>query len=586
MQAVLDADLNSMVKTSGSYFFFFSIFPNYFFIFIISECSAFFFPTIIKKIINHKDLTFDIYVFFTCAFMLTFWLSEPKVMDGRDEGGSEGGRDTQKGSLDWLKMVWEKMVLKKMVWKKMVWKKMCMYKRGQDVSNKDCWNFNPSPQCFLLFHKIIKIIVIQKKPDVCNFLLSQRTKAPSFLALFLLSLSSLSDLNSIHLSVVFIYFLKPHIGQLVSSLFKHSLVQAIYLIVLCPLILILFIHFSYNFEPEIIFPPHQCNHHLSVSNLSCFLFIFFFSFYHRWLVLKTNPTLTCFPPLLFLRILSFNKPHRINPPCIPQNTATGCTFKNFLGWVLNYSKFDLMWYTFCFIYMSHRFHKYFSYVLLIISMYIHKYACIQPLAFIFILYMLYQCMSCGKYSTWWMILTKFNRACHVGNTVSGGDSMTFKQLCYKKHVLVASRWKTCMVTRQLAQHDIIDSHHLVVPTNNKPSPACLTSRNSSDCSIKEALLSAHFSHLIRPIDQQIPSHISCRGNTIITPRFECQTELNQTSPSPLVISEIFECVTHHGLVGKPRFNLGESLSNINTTPLSTPMISSSKTLDFTSFPLL
>ncbi|KNZ46060.1 hypothetical protein VP01_759g2 [Puccinia sorghi] len=32
-----------------------------------------------------------------------------------------------------------------------------------------CWNFNSSPQCFLFFHEIINIIVIQKKPDVYYF---------------------------------------------------------------------------------------------------------------------------------------------------------------------------------------------------------------------------------------------------------------------------------------------------------------------------------------------------------------------------------------------------------------------------------
>ncbi|KNZ62048.1 hypothetical protein VP01_131g4 [Puccinia sorghi] len=60
------------------------------------------------------------------------------------------------------------------------------------------WNFNPSPQCFLFFHEIVNIIVIKNKSDhhYCSFLYS------------------MSDLNSIHLSVVFIYFLKPHLCQL------------------------------------------------------------------------------------------------------------------------------------------------------------------------------------------------------------------------------------------------------------------------------------------------------------------------------------------------------------------------------------
>ena len=53
-----------------------------------------------------------------------------------------------------------------------------------------------------------------------------------------------------------------------------------------------------------------------------------------------------------------------------------------------------------------------------------------------------------------------------------------------------------MVTRQPAQRDIIHSQHLVVPTSNNTSLACLTSKNSSQLSIKEALLSAVFSHLI------------------------------------------------------------------------------------------
>ena len=77
-----------------------------------------------------------------------------------------------------------------------------------------------------------------------------------------------------------------------------------------------------------------------------------------------------------------------------------------------------------------------------------------------------------------------------------------------------------MVTRQPAQHDIIHSQHLVVPTSNNLSLACLTSKNSSQLSIKEALLSAVFSlshyltisshYLIRSI---IPSSKSVVGGT-------------------------------------------------------------------------
>ncbi|KNZ45566.1 hypothetical protein VP01_7g6 [Puccinia sorghi] len=74
----------------------------------------------------------------------------------------------------------------------------------------------------------------------------------------------------------------------------------------------------------------------------------------------------------------------------------------------------------------------------------------------------------------------------------GGDNMSVKQLCCKRNVLVAYMWRTCMVTGQPAQHDIIHSQHLVVPTSNSPSVVCLTSKNSSQFSIKEALLSAHF----------------------------------------------------------------------------------------------
>ncbi|KNZ60824.1 putative signal peptide protein [Puccinia sorghi] len=43
-------------------------------------------------------------------------------------------------------------------------------------SCETCWNFNSSPQCFLIFHEIINIIVIQKKPDVCYFHLSPPQK--------------------------------------------------------------------------------------------------------------------------------------------------------------------------------------------------------------------------------------------------------------------------------------------------------------------------------------------------------------------------------------------------------------------------
>ena len=73
-----------------------------------------------------------------------------------------------------------------------------------------------------------------------------------------------------------------------------------------------------------------------------------------------------------------------------------------------------------------------------------------------------------------------------------------------------------MVTRQPAQHDIIHSQHLVVPTSNNASLACLTSKNSSQLSIKEALLSSHYliislSH--NPIRSIIPSSTSVVGGT-------------------------------------------------------------------------
>ena len=75
-----------------------------------------------------------------------------------------------------------------------------------------------------------------------------------------------------------------------------------------------------------------------------------------------------------------------------------------------------------------------------------------------------------------------------------------------------------MVTRQPAQHDIIPSQHLVVPTSNNPSLACLTSKNSSQLSIKEALLSSHLSHYLtisshHPIRSIIPSSTSVVGGT-------------------------------------------------------------------------
>ncbi|KNZ49605.1 putative signal peptide protein [Puccinia sorghi] len=101
-----------------------------------------------------------------------------------------------------------------------------------------------------------------------------------------------------------------------------------------------------------------------------------------------------------------------------------------------------------FIYMYHRFHKNFSCLLLIISMYIKIYAFIQPLiSFISILNMLYQ-------------------------------------------------WKP-------AQHDIIHFQHLVVPTSNNPSLACLTNKNYSQLSIKDRSIN--------------PSHIICRGTSGLFP---------------------------------------------------------------------
>ena len=72
-----------------------------------------------------------------------------------------------------------------------------------------------------------------------------------------------------------------------------------------------------------------------------------------------------------------------------------------------------------------------------------------------------------------------------------------------------------MVTRQPAQHDIIHSQHLIVTTSNNASLACLTSKNSSQFSIKEALLSSHYltisSH--HPIRSIIPSSTSVVGGT-------------------------------------------------------------------------
>ncbi|KNZ58918.1 hypothetical protein VP01_1833g2 [Puccinia sorghi] len=192
-----------------------------------------------------------------------------------------------------------------------------------------------------------------------------------------------------------------------------------------------------------------------------------------------------------------------------------------------------------FIYMLHIFQKYLPYFLLIISMYIHKYACIQPLTlFISILYMLYQCtLHCS----------------------SGGESMKVKQLCCKKRVLLESRWRTFMVTRQPAQHEVIPSQHLVFPTSNNPSLACLTSKNSSHFKRLSSQLYSwihplnHFFHLISSEEHQynllviiatlsleefISTIYSTYYNTgrVITPRFECHTKLNHTIPSPLVIS--------------------------------------------------
>ncbi|KNZ54849.1 hypothetical protein VP01_2834g1 [Puccinia sorghi] len=87
---------------------------------------------------------------------------------------------------------------------------------------------------------------------------------------------------------------------------------------------------------------------------------------------------------------------------------------------------------------------------------------------------------------------------------SGGDIIEVKQLCCKKHVLTASRVHgTTRIFHCTAEHDIINSQHLVV----------LTSRKRSHFSIKEALLSAHFWDLIIPADQHSLLHISCRGNT-------------------------------------------------------------------------
>ncbi|KNZ53418.1 hypothetical protein VP01_3242g1 [Puccinia sorghi] len=176
--------------------------------------------------------------------------------------------------------------------------------------------------------------------------------------------------------------------------------------------------------------------------------------------------------------------------------------------------------------------------------------------------------------TWWRILTK-SRACHVETQVgrkklhmiknlhcrSGGDSMAVKQLRCKKHVL----------------SEIIVNMH-VVPTSNNPSLACLTSKNSSQLPIKEALLSSvsltpsaikSFTNLIISSSQQINhsllksvvggtsikrhlkvqfvDHIKYTGR-VITPRFEHHTELNHTSPSPLVISVLSK---RHKLSLKP-----------------------------------
>ncbi|KNZ54764.1 hypothetical protein VP01_285g1 [Puccinia sorghi] len=146
------------------------------------------------------------------------------------------------------------------------------------------------------------------------------------------------------------------------------------------------------------------------------------------------------------------------------------------------------------LYMYHKFHKYFSYFLIIISIYIHEYACIQPLMlFISILSMLYQC--------------------HVGSTVC-------RQILHLIRTLHCSSvgdrmaWRTCMVTRQPAQHDDIQSHHLVVPTRNEPSLACLTRKNGSQLSIKEAPLHLFLSNIISSSQKiNIPSFTSVLGGT-------------------------------------------------------------------------
>ncbi|KNZ51425.1 hypothetical protein VP01_395g1 [Puccinia sorghi] len=171
-----------------------------------------------------------------------------------------------------------------------------------------------------------------------------------------------------------------------------------------------------------------------------------------------------------------------------------------------------------FIYMYHRFHKYFSYFLLIMSIYIHKYSCIQPLMlYISILSMLYQ----------WKKLHLISNL----NFRSGGDSMTVKHLCCIKHVAY--------------RHEIIHSQYLVFPTSNNPSLACLTRGNSSHLSLKEGLLSAHSCHLISQHHTIYYTYYDT--GRFITPRFECNTKLNHTSPSPLL-----QCVVKCGVQLEPQ----------------------------------
>ncbi|KNZ47150.1 hypothetical protein VP01_663g2 [Puccinia sorghi] len=150
---------------------------------------------------------------------------------------------------------------------------------------------------------------------------------------------------------------------------------------------------------------------------------------------------------------------------------------NFLFFILGYFSFVLDIY--------YRFQKYFScFFLLKVSVCIHKYACIQPL----------------------MLLISIFICCISGEAHGGGSSLNPEHVIWEiqwvdNRVVELKAWQICVGSIQgawnnwnIPLHSLSDIIVEKMHGYNNPSLTCLISRNSSQLSIKDALILAVFCH--------------------------------------------------------------------------------------------